>query len=399
MLQSAFGNSSKANLRESPIIEEVHKTMSRNPFTNREETYMRRAIELASRARGMTSPNPMVGAVIVKGGNIIGEGYHHETGRPHAEIEALKQAGSSAHGASMFVTLEPCCHHGRTPPCVDAIIEAGIKRVVVATRDPNPLVNGKGLRRLKQAGITTDSGLLKKEAEELNEFFFTYHRKQRPFIILKWAMSLDGKSSTDSGESKWITNKQSREYVHRLRSRVDAILIGAGTLIHDDPLLNVRLKRYRGRQPRRIILDYNLEIHDRFKCCDPSTGGATLIVTHNRAPSKKIESLKRRGAEVVTLKGKNGRIEIESLMELLYNEQLQSLLVEGGRRVAGYFLSSGMVDKIVAFIAPLIIGGKKPTAPIICNSVPSMELAIRLEKIQIHRFKDDICFEGYVAYP
>ncbi|MCD6385859.1 bifunctional diaminohydroxyphosphoribosylaminopyrimidine deaminase/5-amino-6-(5-phosphoribosylamino)uracil reductase RibD [Candidatus Sumerlaeota bacterium] len=367
--------------------------MSHIKFSPLDKRYMKRALSLAEKARGRTSPNPMVGAVIAKGNSIIAEAYHKRAGLPHAEIIALRKAGLRARNATLYVTLEPCTHYGRTPPCVDAIIQAGIKRVVVATKDPNPLVNGKGIIKLRRAGIQVDCGLFRTEAQKLNVFFFTYHQKRRPFIILKWAMSLDGRTSTDYGESKWITNEQSRHYVHQCRSQVDALLVGINTVLQDDPLLNVRLKNYRGRQPKRIILDYFLRIPDSAQCIKIKDS-STWVITHSSASPGKIKRLEKQGVRVVRIAGHKGKIRLDKLMEFLYGEQIISMMVEGGRLVAGDFIRHRFVDKIMVFIAPILIGGEKLTAPLITPAIRSITNALRIREIEVKRFGSDVCIEA-----
>lgn len=367
--------------------------MPHTKFSSRDKHFMKRALLLAEKGRGTTSPNPMVGAVIVRGNTIVGEGFHKRPGEPHAEIIALRKAGASARNATLYVSLEPCSHYGRTPPCVDSIIQAGIKRVVVATKDPNPLVNGKGIMKLRRAGVHVDYGLFKNEAQKLNEFFFTYHQQKRPFVILKWAMSLDGRTSTDSGESKWITNELSRKYVHQLRAQVDAILVGVNTVIQDDPLLTVRLKNYKGRQPKRVILDYYLRIPESAQCVR-NKDSETWVITHLSASNRKTNRLEKLGVRIVHLPGTNGKIQLDKLMEFLYNEQIISLIIEGGRLVAGEFISHRLVDKVMVFIAPILIGGEKLTAPIISPAIRHIKESLKVSKIEVKRFGSDICIEG-----
>lgn len=358
--------------------------------------YMKRALLLAEKARGQTSPNPMVGAVIVQGGTIVGEGYHERAGLPHAEINALREAGDRARGSTLYVTLEPCAHRGKTPPCVNAIIAAGIKRVVVASKDPNPLVNGKGLRYLKEAGIEVESGILEREALTINEFFMTYHRLKRPFIILKWSMSLDGRTSTDRGDSRWISNEISRRYVHEIRSRVDAVLVGIQTVIADNPHLTVRLPAYRGRQPIRIILDYYLRIPPRMDCLDQRKGVATWIFCHTSASKRKSIMFGSRGIRVFMVAGRSGKLDLTSVLRIMHEEKIQSVMVEGGRKTAGAFIDGGVVDKIIAFISPRLVGGVKPTFPTLCKGATTMQCSLNLDSVEIKCFGDDVCIEGYL---
>lgn len=365
-------------------------------FTDADVAYMRRALELAARGRGQTSPNPMVGAVIVKNGQIIGEGWHRAAGQPHAEIEAIRAAQEDVTGATLYVTLEPCCHHGKTPPCTDALIEKRFARVVAAVRDPNPLVGGKGIDALRSAGIQVDVGLCEQEARRLNEFFFVFHEKKRPFLICKWAMTLDGKIATESGHSRWITNELSRAYVHELRAQVDAVMIGVGTVIMDNPLLTVRLEGYAGRQPRRVIADGNLRIPSRAKCLTAAEPGEVLICTSSVAPREKIAELQARGHEVVVFPGK-AILDFRLVMAELAKRGIQSVLCEGGSSLTSALFEAKVVDKVIAFMAPKIVGGKNAKSPIATWGVGHMDAALVLHDILIRRFGEDVCVEGYLS--
>jgi diaminohydroxyphosphoribosylaminopyrimidine deaminase/5-amino-6-(5-phosphoribosylamino)uracil reductase len=369
---------------------------SETAFSNADAAYMRRALDLAAQARGQTSPNPLVGAVIVKDGRVIGEGWHRAAGEPHAEIEALNAAKEDVTGATMYVTLEPCCHYGKTPPCTEELIRRKIERVVVATLDPNPLVHGKGVEALRKAGIRVDVGLCEREARRLNEFFITYHEKKRPFVICKWAMTLDGKIATESGHSRWITNELSRAYVHELRAQVDAVMIGVGTVLMDNPLLTVRLEGYAGRQPQRIIVDGNLRIPSRVKCLTTAKPGEVLICTSSVAPRDKIKQLSDEGHEVIVFQGK-ALLNFHEVMKELAQRGLQSILCEGGASLTGALFEAQIVDKVIAFIAPKIVGGKNAKTPISSWGVVHMDSALSLHDITIRRFAEDVCVEGYLA--
>lgn len=357
---------------------------------------MRRALELAARGRGQTSPNPMVGAVLVKNDQIIGEGWHRAAGLSHAEIEAFANAQEEVEGATLYVTLEPCCHHGKTPPCTEAIIARKLSRVVVATADPNPLVAGKGIETLRAAGIRVDVGLCETEARRLNEVFFTYHEKKRPFLICKWAMTLDGKIATESGHSRWITNVLSRAYVHELRAQVDAVMIGVGTVLTDNPLLTVRLEGYAGRQPYRIIADGNLRIPLRAKCLTLAKQGEVIICTSTMAPQDKIAELRAMGHEVIVFPGK-ALLDFTEVMAELARRGIQSILCEGGSSLTGALFQAQVVDKVIAFMAPKIVGGLNAKTPIASWGVMHMDAAIDLHDVVIRRFGADVCVEGYIA--
>jgi diaminohydroxyphosphoribosylaminopyrimidine deaminase/5-amino-6-(5-phosphoribosylamino)uracil reductase len=357
---------------------------------------MQRALDLAYRAWGQTSPNPAVGAVVVRQGSVVGEGFHEKAGKPHAEVVALGHAKSAAAGSTLYVTLEPCCHVGRTPPCTDAISRAGVTRVVVGMRDPNPLVSGKGIRALRKAGIRVSCGILRRQAIRLNEAYVHFHSTGLPFVIVKWAMTLDGRTSTDKGESRWISNELSRRYVHQLRSGVDAILVGAGTVARDNPRLSVRLKGRRVRQPLRVILDDTLRIPITARCLDTRQGARVVLFTTQRASSRKIRALERRGHRVMVMHARRGRFPVRPLLRTLAQLGIQSLLIEGGREVCGTFFSSHAVQKVIVFIAPKIVGGRKTTSPIINWAIPRIRNALQLREIEIKTFHDDVCVEGYV---
>ena len=322
---------------------------------------MRRALELAGKAAGRTSPNPMVGAVIVKNGRVIAEGYHKKAGRPHGEIEALKKAGSKARGAQLFVNLEPCCHQGRTPPCTDALIESGLKAVFIGMRDPNPQVAGKGLGRLRRAGIAVHSGILKQECQRLNEAYVKHIQTGMPFVILKSAMSLDGKIATATGQSQWITGPEARERVHQMRNEVDAILVGAGTVLADNPRLTTRLKKGKGRNPARVILDAKAEVPLKARVFQHASRDRVIYITSRKASALRLNRLRKTGIETHVLDVKNSHISLKKLIKILVKNEVSSLMIEGGSGLSASALQAGIVDKVVLFLAPMIIGGE--TAP------------------------------------
>jgi len=366
--------------------------------TEENKKYMQRAINLAQKGAGWVSPNPMVGAVIVKSGKTIDEGWHKKFGENHAEINAIINAGeSNVKGSTLYVTLEPCCIYGKTPPCTDAIIKFGIERVVIGTLDPNPKINGKGVEILKRNNIKVNVGILEDEARRVNEFFIKFHKKRLPFIISKWAMGLDGSIATSKGESKWISSKKSREYVHLIRSRVDAIIVGINTIIKDDPLLNVRLKKKKVRQPKRIILDSKLRIFLNARCLDLKNGGEVIIATTVKNKISKIKKLEEKGATVIFVKSKGGKVDLRELLKILIHKNIISCLVEGGAQVHSTFFKERLVDKVIVFIAPKILGGSKEFAPLKEFSIKKNADSIKLINLQIKRFEDDICYEGYVV--
>lgn len=317
--------------------------------------YMKMAIDIAATARGQTSPNPLVGAVIVKDNQIVGLGAHLKAGEPHAERHALTMAGSKARGATMYVTLEPCSHFGRTSPCADAVIEAGIRKVYVATADPNPKVAGRGIAKLRDAGIEVQEGVMKEEADSINNVFYHYIQSKKPFVTLKSATSLDGKIATAGGESQWITCEQSRMDVHRLRHEHDAILVGVNTVIKDNPSLTTRIEGG-GKHPIRIVLDHELRTPFDAKIITDKVS-PTWIITTSKADQNKIARFEAEGIRIVVLP--NETISIASLLSYLGEQEISSLLVEGGGTVNDSFLRSGEFQRVVVYLAPMIIGGKE----------------------------------------
>lgn len=315
-----------------------------------DEKYLRLALELAEKARGKTSPNPLVGAVIVKNDRIIGQGYHKKAGSPHAEINALNMARGNTRGATLYINLEPCCHHGRTKPCTAEIIQAGIKEVAFALKDPNPVVNGRGAAQLRNAGVKVRTGLLRKEAEKTNEVYLKYIKTGRPFVILKTAQSLDGCIATDTGDSRWITGTKARRLVHRLRSECDAVAVGSGTVMADNPLLTVR--SVKGRNPYRIIVSRSLAFPRSINLFKNNDDAKTIVATSG----KSAESLKQKNLIVWTIKENRNGLSLIDLLEKAGQFGITSLLVEGGAKLAASFIRSGLIDKHFLFVAPKIIG-------------------------------------------
>lgn len=357
---------------------------------------MKRALSLAKRAQGRTSPNPLVGAVLVKSGKPVAEGYHERAGLPHAEALALERAGALARGATLYVNLEPCCHlDKRTPPCAQAIIKAGVKRVVIGMVDPNPKVSGRGIELLKKAGIKVQTGVLEEEAKRLNEIYIKNITTGLPFVILKIAMTLDGKIATEKGESRWITSIQSRRYVHRLRSLVDGVLTGIGTVKADDPELTTRLVR--GKDPVRIIIDPGLEIPPNAKVLQ--TPPPTLIFTRKVSHQLLLTRPNPLPHGVDIEYFDSDRLDLKEAMKTLYKRGITSVMIEGGSSLNFHALKDGIVDKILIFIAPKIIGGKDSLPSVGGTSSTGLENPWRIRDIKIKRIGEDILIEGYLSPP
>ncbi|NPV70491.1 MAG: bifunctional diaminohydroxyphosphoribosylaminopyrimidine deaminase/5-amino-6-(5-phosphoribosylamino)uracil reductase RibD [Firmicutes bacterium] len=359
-----------------------------------DEYYMRQALDLAAKARGDTSPNPMVGALVVRDGVVVGSGYHERAGTPHAEIHALRAAGEMAKGATLYVTLEPCCHHGRTPPCVDSVIAAGIKRVVAAMVDPNPKVAGNGLDSLRRAGIEVTVGVLAGQAARLNEVFVKHITTGLPFVLLKMAMTMDGKIATRTGDSRWITGEEARRRVHQLRREYDAVLVGVGTVLEDDPRLTVRLVD--GRDPARVVLDAHARTPPTARIVRNDSRAPAIIVAGERAPESRVRDLRACGAEVWILPESRGRIVWRRLLEELGRRELPSLLIEGGAEVAASALASRIVDKVAFFMAPKIAGGRTAPGPVGGPGILRMADALPVSGVDVQRVGDDILIEGYL---
>lgn len=356
--------------------------------------FMTRAITLATRARGMTSPNPMVGAVIVKNGKIISEGYHRKPGTPHAEALAITAAGGAANASTLYVSLEPCCHTDkRTPPCTRAIINSGIKRVVMAMRDPNPKVSGKGLRELERAGIEVVTGILEEKAKKMNESYIKYITTGKPFVILKVAMTLDGKIATGAGQSKWITGEKSRMMVHRLRSSVDAVMTAIGTVKADDPQLTARIRNV--RNPRRVLIDPSLEVSPDAKIL--RVPQEMIIVTkHTIDPvrNKKLNNFIIKGCYILLYKQK---LELNWLLERLGEVGITSLMIEGGSSLNAHALEEGIVDKVMFFIASKIMGGTASYPAVGGKTLRELDEAYRLKDTAVRRVGEDLLVEGYLS--
>ncbi len=367
------------------------------PLNGRDAGYMRRALRLARRALGGTSPNPLVGAVIVRGRRIVGEGFHRRAGLPHAEVEALRRAGAAARGATLYVTLEPCNHTGRTPPCCDAILAAGISRVVAAVADPNPRTNGRGIKRLRRAGIRLTVGVLEAEARELNAPFFKSMRTGLPWVVAKIAQSLDGKIATSTGASQWITSPAARRLGHQWRARMDAVLVGVNTVLKDDPLLTVRAARRRAGRPLKVIVDSRLRTPPTARCLSSASPAPTLIATTAGSKTRRA-ALARRGAEMVRLPPQRGRVPLRRLFRLLAERGVQSVLIEGGGEVLASAVEERLVDGVVWCIAPILIGGRAAPTSLGGQGIRRLSDAARVEAVTLRRLGTDLCLEGRLVY-
>ncbi|MDH4359700.1 MAG: bifunctional diaminohydroxyphosphoribosylaminopyrimidine deaminase/5-amino-6-(5-phosphoribosylamino)uracil reductase RibD [Nitrospirota bacterium] len=362
-------------------------------------TFMKRALSLAAKGKGRTSPNPMVGAVIVNHGHIVGEAYHRQPGEAHAEVLALHQAGPRARGGVLYVTLEPCCHtRKRTPPCVPLLIQSGLERVCVAMRDPNPQVNGRGIQALKKANLSVSVGILEQEARYLNEVYEYWITNKRPFVILKGAMTLDGKIATSTGESRWITGERARQDVHRLRSQVDAIMVGVGTIIADDPELSargkIRTNQRVGRQPVRVVLDSQLRIPLKAKVLQWVGEQPTIVCTTTQAPPLKIQLLRDQGIHVEVLPAQGGMVSLKACLSRLGKEGLTSLLLEGGSTVNASVLQQGLVNEVRLYVSPTLLGGQDAKGLIGGLSPKKLDRAWPLADVQIKKLGNDWLVTG-----
>ena len=340
----------------------------------KDATFMQAALRLAERGRGKVEPNPMVGCVIVRGGRVIGRGWHKQFGKPHAEVNAVADASGRIKGATVYVTLEPCSHTGKTPPCADLLIKHKPKQVIVATRDPFPKVAGRGIRKLRRAGIEVEVGLLGDEARELNAPFFKLIQTGLPWVIAKWAMTLDGKIATKTGDSQWISSPEARKFAHKIRGQVDAVVVGIGTALADDPELTCRLAG--GRDPRRVVLDSMARLPLKSKLVRGAREAPVMAAVSAKAPAKRTEALIKRGCSVVALPATRGRIDVARLLEWLGSMQATNVLVEGGGEVLGSFADAGHVDEVMAFVGPKIVGGDG-RAPVLGGGVSKLRDALQ----------------------
>nr|WP_279342362.1 bifunctional diaminohydroxyphosphoribosylaminopyrimidine deaminase/5-amino-6-(5-phosphoribosylamino)uracil reductase RibD [Geotalea sp. SG265] len=352
---------------------------------------MRRAVTLARKGVGKTAPNPAVGCVIVKDGAIVGEGWHRKAGTPHAEVHALHQAGARAEGADVYVTLEPCSHFGKTPPCADALIAARVGRVFVGMVDPNPRVCGAGIGKLRAAGISVTAPLLEEQCRLLNEPFIKHVATGLPFVVLKTAMTMDGKIATVGRDSKWVTSEKSRRYVHKLRAKLDVIMVGVGTVVKDDPLLTSRIPG--GRDPLRVVVDSRLRIPLNAQLLHVDSPAKTIVATIS-SDAGRISRLTDLGAEVLSCSGTGDRVDLFSLMTELGKRGVQSILLEGGAELAGEALRKGVVDKCLFFYAPKLIAGEG-LGPFAGDGVDKMADALKLQDVTVIKFGEDILIQGY----
>lgn len=359
-----------------------------------EEKYMKRAIELAKKGTGWVNPNPLVGAVVVRNGKIIGEGYHEKYGEKHAEVNAIESASESTLDSTIYVTLEPCCHEGKQPPCVKAIIKAGIKKVVIGSKDSNPLVAGKGVSILRENGIEVKEGFLEKECDKINEIFFYFITHKKPFVIMKYAMTLDGKIATSSGNSKWISNQESRHHVHEDRSKFSSIMVGVETVIKDDPELTSRIEG--GRNPKRIVCDTNLRTPLTSKIVTTAREVTTIIAT-----SKTDENLHKlyidKGCKVIVVPKKEEHISLKVLIYYLGEMGIDSIFLEGGGTLNWSAIKEGIVNKVQAYIAPKIVGGIHSKGPVGGEGFLFLKDAINLKNMTIKQYGEDFLIEGDVV--
>lgn len=363
-------------------------------FLSYDEKYMRLAMQLAGNAIGRTSPNPLVGAVIVKDNRVVGCGWHRKAGTPHAEVHALNQAGELAQGADVYVTLEPCAHYGKTPPCAKALVEAKVKNVYGGLLDVNPKVAGKGFKILEDAGIHVEYGFLQDELRKQNEVFFKWIEHKKPFIVLKAAMTLDGKIATATGQSKWITNETSRAYGYKLRDIYDGIMVGINTVIEDNPMFTARVDG--GKNPIRIVVDSSLRIDINANVVQDKSA-KTIVATTDKADKDKILKLQAQDVDVIVVdKDKNDKVDIEKLLDILGQQNICSILVEGGATLSGSFVAKKLVDKVYFFIAPKIIGGKEAKTPVAGTGILNLQEALALKDIQIEKLEEDVLIIGRV---
>lgn len=358
--------------------------------TEEDRRYMELALQVARRTDGRTSPNPRVGAVLVRGGAVVGQGFHRGPGHPHAEAEALREAGDRARGATLYVTLEPCCHHGHTPPCTAALIAAGVRRVVAPIEDPNPVVNGRGVRELREAGIEVDLGLLPDEAEALNAGYLTWRRRGRPLVTAKWAGALCGHAAARTGASRYLTGRESLAEVHRLRAETDAVMVGVGTVLADDPELTVR--HVAGDHPLRVVLDSHLRTPPTARLLH--SPGRTIIFCGQSPPPSRAHALAPL-AEIVRLPTQSG-IPLELALAELGRRDVVTVLAEGGPTVLGRLFDHMLVDRVVAFVAPLVLGGASAPASVLGVGADSPASAVRFQHGRWQQFGDDVCFTGSV---
>lgn len=366
------------------------------PATDSDLPYMKQALTLAKKAMGRTSPNPLVGAVVVKNGKVVGRGYHRKAGTPHAEVHALRSAGENAKGATLYVTLEPCNHIGRTPPCTKAILEHGIARVVVGMVDPNPLVAGIGCRFLESQGVEVAGELLVKECQAINRPFIKHITTGLPWVIMKAGCSLDGRIAVADGRCAWITSEESRREVHRLRNRVDAILVGVDTAINDDPSLTTRLSDRKGHDPLRVVLDSSLRMSSQARMLSQESAAQTWIFCSPKADTDRRQNLEKAGARIFEVAEEGGRLKVREVLAVLGKAGHNSLLVEGGSAVHTSFLKEGLVDQVSLFMAPLFLGNE--SIPVVGElAITDVHDGRRFQMSRVKRFGNDVLVEGFFS--
>jgi len=359
------------------------------------EKFMRRAISLAEKGAGWVNPNPMVGALLISDNQIIAEGFHHYFGGPHAEVDLLSGSGRIPEDASMVINLEPCSHLGKTPPCVPLIVEKGIKHVIIGMADPDSQVNGNGIAYLRQHGVVVETGILEKECRTLNEHFIKFKTTGLPFVLLKWAMTLDGKIATVANASRWITGEQARKEVHLMRQRYSAIMVGVNTVIADDPLLNIRLRTMNVKHPLKIVADTTCRIplESRVLTNDPQL---TIVATSEKAENGRIKAIERTGAQVIICPVKDGRVDLSFLMQSVATMGIDSVMIEGGSTISFSALNEGIVDKVIGFVAPKLLGGEAAPAPVGGNGISSMDDAINIRDWKTRKLGNDLMIVGYI---
>lgn len=362
-----------------------------------DQKWMERALELAQRGKGRVSPNPLVGAVVVRDNQCVGEGWHEAWGQAHAEVNALQAAGTHSEAATLYVTLEPCCHSGKTPPCTDLIIQRGIKKVFVAMKDPNPLVQGRGIQKLKDAGIEVVTGLLETQAREINRPFLSLMERRRPFVVMKYAMSMDGKIATASGDSRWISNEASRKMVHQLRHEMAAIMVGVNTVVLDNPLLTTRGIQGNS-QCHRIVVDTHLSLPETSALLEQDNGKKVFLATSRLASSEKRERLmKVPYVEILDLPLDRGRVDLRALMkQLALDWGIDSILLEGGAQLNGSMVEEGFVDRVMAFVAPCILGGQGAQSPVGGQGIAKVQDALTLHQVSVTSLEGDWLLQGEV---
>lgn len=365
-------------------------------MSNKDYQYMQRAFELAKKGVGRVNPNPLVGAVIVKDDKIIGEGYHEFYGGPHAEVNAFRTATESVEGATMYVTLEPCSHYGKTPPCAETIIKNKIGRVVIGMLDPNPLVAGRGVKLIEENGIQADFGYLCEELNELNKVFLKFIQTKKPYVVMKSAMTLDGKIASRTGDSRWVSNAKSRERVHELRNELASIMVGVDTVIADDPILTTRLENKEGRNPIRIVVDSKGRIPLSSNILKTSEQAKTIVAVTDKADQDKLNEIENLGNQVVKVETHDDRVDLQDLMKKLGEEGIDGILLEGGSTLNFSALNAGIVDEVMAFIAPKIIGGSNAKSPVGGKGIEKMKNAIELDDVKFDQFDNDLLIRGKI---